>query len=159
MVRDGVTPGGEPAAQVDRALFDLMRRLNSRALARECAEACGTPTNDVVPLLHAVADDTCGEVTVGLVAQRLAIDPSRASRAVAAAIEAGHVTRLASQADGRRSVLVLTETGDKILTEAEQFRRDWFDRVMGEWPARDRAEFARLFTAFVEGIQNPGHSH
>jgi DNA-binding MarR family transcriptional regulator len=136
-------------------LFDLLRRMNSRAMARECAEACGTPPNDVVPLLHAVADETCGEVTVGLVAQRLAIDPSRASRAVAAAIEAGYVTRLASQADGRRSVLALTEAGNKILNEAERFRRDWFDRVMGDWPAGDRVQFARLLTAFVEGLHNP----
>lgn len=155
MVRDGEAPGAEPAAQVDKALFDLLRRMSSRALARECAQACGAPSGEVVPLLHAVADDTCGEVTVGLVAQRLAIDPSRASRAVAAAIEGGHVTRLASQADGRRSVLALTEAGQKLLNEVERFRQGWFDQVMGEWPAGDRAEFARLLTRFVDGLHTP----
>src|SRR5689334_1994081 len=53
------------------------------------------------------------EVTVGDVAERLGIDPSRASRVVTAAIKAGYVRRLASQDDGRRICLELTPDGQR----------------------------------------------
>ncbi|WP_408907435.1 MarR family transcriptional regulator [Streptomyces albidoflavus] len=50
-------------------------------------------------------------MTVGFFADRLAVDPSRASRIVAEAVKSGFVRRVASQEDGRRSCLDEAERG------------------------------------------------
>lgn len=147
----------DPVADVDRAIYELLRKLNPRAVARQCEGNDGPAVPlGAVPLLQAVAGGECGpqgcEVTVGMVAERLALDPSRASRAVAAAIEAGHVTRLASQADGRRSVLALTPAGREILDAADHFRQSRYGKLLAAWPADDRTAFAHLLRRFVEEL-------
>ena len=53
------------------------------------------------------------EATIGLVAEEMNVDPSRASRIVADLIAAGHVRRDVSQSDGRKAVLTLTETATR----------------------------------------------
>lgn len=147
----------DPVTTVDHALFDLLRKMSPKAVARHCRGGHAMPPHlDVVPLLQVVAGGHCtgdvSEVTVGMVAERLAIDPSRASRWVSATIEAGHLTRLASQADGRRSVLAVTPAGQEILAEAERFRRLRYERLLAGWPAEDRVVFARLLTRFVDDL-------
>ncbi|WP_106397359.1 MarR family winged helix-turn-helix transcriptional regulator [Actinocorallia populi] len=93
-----------------------------------------------------------GEVTVGAVAERLEIDPSTASRLVGHAIDAGFVTRRPSTSDARRADLQLTETGLRVLESADEHRNAYVSRVMRTWPEADRREFARLLTAFTEGV-------
>lgn len=93
-----------------------------------------------------------GEVTVGAVAERLEIDPSTASRLVGHAIDAGFVSRRASAADARRADLQLTEGGRRVLEAADRHRNAYIAKVMRSWPESDRAEFARLLTAFAEGV-------
>lgn len=58
------------------------------------------------------------EVTVGVVAERLGIDPSTASRLVAETIGAGYLARLPSQMDNRRLRLELTDAGRKLVANA-----------------------------------------
>jgi DNA-binding MarR family transcriptional regulator len=93
-----------------------------------------------------------GEVTVGLVGERLAVDPSRASRLVAAAVKAGYVERVASQADGRRIHLRLTAAGLELADAGHRTRQRHFDRAMAGWSADERREFARLLTRFADGM-------
>jgi DNA-binding MarR family transcriptional regulator len=147
-----VTPALDPSvAAVGRALDILRRRLTPRGMRGVSERHHCTPGTDAIPLLYAISSDD-REVTVGGVADAMCIDPSRASRMVAAAIEAGHVRRLASQADGRRSVLELTDAGRSMLTEAERFWLGHYTRVMADWTDGERREFARLFTKFSEGF-------
>ncbi len=96
--------------------------------------------------------DKGGEVTVGAVAERLEIDPSTASRLVGHAIDAGFVSRRASASDARRADLQLTEAGERVLESADRHRNAYVARVMRDWPEADRREFARLLTAFTEGV-------
>ena len=56
-------------------------------------------------------DSNGEEVTVGLIAERLGIDPSRASRVVAEVVDRGYARRVASQSDARRICLELTPQG------------------------------------------------
>jgi DNA-binding MarR family transcriptional regulator len=65
-------------------------------------------------------EDAGREVTVGTVAERVHIDPSRASRLVSELVDKGYVRRVASQADSRRIVLEATEKGWAF---GEEFRR------------------------------------
>ncbi len=149
-----VTPALDPSvAAVGRALDILRRRLTPRGMRRVSDEHQCSPGTEAIPLLYAISRDD-EEVTVGGVAETMCIDPSRASRMVSAAIEAGHVRRLASQADGRRSVLTLTDTGRTVLTEAERFWLGHYDRVMADWSDEERREFARLLTRFSEGFSD-----
>lgn len=93
-----------------------------------------------------------GEVTVGLVADRLGIDPSRASRMVTNAIDSGHVVRVASQRDGRRIGLELTSAGRQALQQAQRFRQGLLARAMRDWTEHERAEFVRLFSRFTDSF-------
>jgi DNA-binding MarR family transcriptional regulator len=123
-VVDAVEEGGPPAAEAAAG-----------AGAAEGAEAGGE-----------------GEVTVGLVGERLAVDPSRASRLVAAAVKAGYVERVASQEDGRRIRLRLTAAGRELADAGHRARQRHFDRAMAGWSADERREFARLLTRFADGM-------
>jgi DNA-binding MarR family transcriptional regulator len=83
------------------------------------------------------------------------VDPSRASRLVQAAIKAGYVRRVASQADGRRVNLELTEAGRALSDELHRFRRRAFAAVMAGWTPEERTTFARLLTRFVNREEAP----
>jgi DNA-binding MarR family transcriptional regulator len=149
-----VTPALDPSvAAVDRAMRILRRRLTPRGMRKVSDEHQCTPGTDAIPVLYAISSEP-GEITVGGVAEAMCIDPSRASRMVTAAIEAGHVRRLASQADGRRSVLTLTDAGRRVLADAERYWLGHYTRVLADWTDEERREFARLLTRFSEGFND-----
>ncbi|WP_217712043.1 MarR family winged helix-turn-helix transcriptional regulator [Kitasatospora sp. NA04385] len=92
------------------------------------------------------------EVTVGVVAERLAVDPSVASRMVSDCIAAGYLRRAASQRDGRRTILELTDEGHLVLARFRAHQRSAFERITRDWPERERLEFARLLIKYVDSI-------
>ncbi|MES4906931.1 MULTISPECIES: MarR family winged helix-turn-helix transcriptional regulator [unclassified Streptomyces] len=110
---------------------------------------------DVLDAIEA-AEQSGAPATVSGVAAALAVDQPRASKLVAGAVEDGLVRREADQADGRRTLLVMTEAGRAMTDEVRRFRRSVFAEVMAEWPEADRAEFARLLTDFVGGLGRIG---
>ncbi|MEO3829937.1 MarR family winged helix-turn-helix transcriptional regulator [Actinomadura sp. B10D3] len=135
---------------------DLVKRI--RAQTSACADGRPLQLSNlmVVNAVAALGDDApadaeeAGEVTVGAVAERLEIDPSTASRLVGHAIDAGLVSRRPSPVDARRANLGLTEAGRRVKQVSDRFRRAYLDELMAGWPARDRAEFARLLTRFAD---------
>lgn len=146
----------DPAlAAIERAMIRIRRRQARRALGRAATEGLEQPPNlDHIEVLDAI-DEGGGaepEATVGDIATRLGIDPSRASRAVKAAIDAGYVRRVASQGDGRRICLELTDEGQGIVDHAHRFRQTLYDRLLNGWSKRDRNELARLLTRFTDAF-------
>ncbi|MGI9002109.1 MAG: MarR family winged helix-turn-helix transcriptional regulator [Pseudonocardia sp.] len=143
---------------VEQAMIRLRRSVSRRNLGRRAAEEVFRQVGAELGLsqlavVDAVEEGAAGpdhEVTVGLVAERLAIDPSRASRHVSTAIKAGLVLRVASQADGRQVHLELTDRGQRVAAAMHTARQRAFDEVMRDWSNRDRREFARLLTKFTE---------
>lgn len=103
-------------------------------------------------VLNIVEDGADGEVTVGVVAERLAVDPSVASRMVTDCISAGYLARAASQRDGRRTVLRLSPEGVATLERFRRHQRTAFEYITREWPERERLEFARLLLKYVAAI-------
>jgi DNA-binding MarR family transcriptional regulator len=155
VARPAQTRAAELAA-IEAALIRLRRRQTRRALGRAAAEGASPQVNlDHFAVLDAVEGGGPGEVTVGDVAERLGIDPSRASRVVAAAVKAGYLERVASQDDGRRSCLALTATGREIVDHAHRSRQAMIDEVLRDWSARDRADLARLLTRFTTALDAP----
>jgi DNA-binding MarR family transcriptional regulator len=143
-------------ALIERALGRLRRNQTRRSLG-QFAEQHQTARVDLslIPVLYAVEEAAAVDaegVTVGVVADHIGLDPSRASRMVSAAIQAGYLERVASQADGRRIQLRLTEAGAKLAASCHEFRQAYLGRAIAHWSERDRAELARLFIRFAEDL-------
>lgn len=145
---------------VERAMVHLRQNQARRSLARALERELGQP---IAPVRCAVIDAFeevargAGQATsVGDIAECLGVDPSRASRMVAAAIRAGDVVRVASQADGRRIGLALTEQGRSLAGVTHTVRRQAFADRMRDWTTSERREFARLLERFTQ--QRPADS-
>jgi DNA-binding MarR family transcriptional regulator len=81
-----------------------------------------------------------------------ALDPSTVSRAVTALVQHGLVRRTADPADGRASILRLTESGRVALSDTH--RR--YDAVLAEalagWSPQDLATFCALLRRFADDL-------
>ena len=89
------------------------------------------------------------EVTVGMVAEKLRIDPSRASRIVAEMVSREVLRREASQADARRIVLVMTEMGERLVAEMHSVKQAIIAEIVADWPEDEIASFSHLFERFT----------
>ncbi len=151
----------EHVKAVERAMVAIRRSQARRALTRLADRGDGADDSgsgvvggaavDVLDAIEA-AEQTGTPATVSGIAAALNVDQPRASKLVAAAVEAGLVRREADQADGRRALLVRTERGNARSEELHRFRRSIFATVMSDWTDADRAAFARLLTRFVESL-------
>lgn len=94
------------------------------------------------------------EPTVGLLAEELCLDPSRASRIAADLVERGLVTRGVSQEDGRRSILLPTEAATALMQDFLRAKWQHNVRIFQDWSAEDIAAFQRLFARYNEGVRN-----
>lgn len=94
-----------PDPGTDRTLLDLVGPALSR-LRRRTSGGRGDLTRNLV--LNVVADAP-GEMTVGGIAAEMGVTQPVASRTIAACIADGLMRRTASQADGRRTVVELTD--------------------------------------------------
>jgi len=111
------------------------------------------PTLDVAHLdtISAIAhkgDEAAQEVTVGLIAERLGIDPSRASRVVADVVDRGLARRVASQLDARRICLELTAKGQRFVEAVRRNKLEIFAKALGKWNERELVVFAALLDRF-----------
>ncbi|GAB1362695.1 hypothetical protein MASR1M32_19310 [Rhodobacter sp.] len=93
------------------------------------------------------------EPTVGLLAEELTLDPSRASRIAADLVERGLVARGVSQEDGRRSILNPTERGHALMQAFLGAKWQRNARIFADWTEDDIASFARLFARYSEGLR------
>lgn len=94
-----------------------------------------------------------GEIpTVGALADRLAVDPSTASRQVTHCVRRGYLRRATRQSDGRAVALDLTDAGKELVNDARRYQRAVFERVTDDWTNDEREEFARLFVRFAASI-------
>jgi DNA-binding MarR family transcriptional regulator len=144
----------EALAMIERAFVRMRRAMTRRNLgARMVRELGGGVDLSHLGVVDAVEEGpgaSGGVVTVGMVGARLGIDPSRASRVVTSAIQAGYVERVASQADGRRVGLRLTDAGRALAESAHRIRQRTFAEAMDGWTDDERRDFARLLTRFVD---------
>ena len=134
---------------VETAMVAIRRSQTRRALARS------GPTGGVDPAVFDVVDAVeglAGEATVMAVAAALDVAQPRASKLVAAAVEAGWLRREADQGDGRRSLLVRTEEGLALSERVHAARRARFAAATGDWSPAELDTFALLLTRFVAGL-------
>lgn len=94
-----------------------------------------------------------GEVTVGLIAETLRIDPSRASRIVAEMVAKNVLRRKASQADARRIVVIMTPLGQRLLAELRLQKQAIVEGIVADWSPEEIEIFGRLFEKYVSGFE------
>ncbi|ELP69454.1 MarR family winged helix-turn-helix transcriptional regulator [Streptomyces turgidiscabies] len=152
LVEDGVLNA------VELAMIRIRRRQSRRSLARPALRGMTEPldlnTLSVIDAVDEGRSESERDVTVGFVADRLAIDPSRASRIVADAVRSGFVRRVASQEDGRRSCLALTRSGREAVSAAHRTRQDFYARALKDWDPEEQLQFSRLLTRFVDSLND-----
>jgi DNA-binding MarR family transcriptional regulator len=126
----------------------LKRELGHRALA-DLKIGLELAQLDVLFAIEGATEefgDQVGETMVATVAERLSIDPSRASRLVAELVELGFARRAVSQADARRTIIVLTARGDAVVNAVRAYKLLVMGDFLSKW---DRAELA----AFIPSLK------
>jgi DNA-binding MarR family transcriptional regulator len=99
---------------------------------------------------------TQDETTVGTVADRLSIDPSRASRIVAGMVERGFAVRGVSQADARRAVVRLTNRGRAAVAAVQEHKALLLGDFLSEWSREELETFLPMlerFSGWSEGTE------
>ena len=111
----------------------------------------GAPTQRQLALLRTV--DTGLRVTVGEVARRLSLHPSRASRLVQGALGRGLVRRYASQGDGRRVELRLTPRGRKLSRSAAALQQRGVVRALRSFHPPELRQLGLLLTRLAVALE------
>lgn len=153
----GLSPAAaEAVASIDAVMHKVRRSIQRRDFGRQVMAKLD-PSLEVAHLdaISAIAhnpvwsaEGPVPEVTVGLIAERLGIDPSRASRVVADVVERGYAKRVASQLDARRICLELTGKGRNFVEAVRRNKLEIFARALGKWNERELVVFASLLDRF-----------
>jgi len=155
LVSNGLSPRAAQATlEVEQIMSRIRRSMARRELGRMAIADLGLDIDPIDLDILAVVE-SCGEggeVTVGTIAERLTVDPSRASRIVADAVAKGIVRRVASQVDARRICLELTETGLRHSLAIRKYKWQRFSEALGHWPEEDLVRFAELFARFSNWV-------
>ena len=94
-----------------------------------------------------------GPMRQGALADLMHTDPSTTSRHVAWLVEKGLVRRVADEADGRASRLMITENGHQALQELCAEREAAVARATADWDPQDLATFIRLFGRLIDDME------
>ena len=103
-----------------------------------------------------------GETMVATVAERLNIDPSRASRLVSEMVDQGFARRAVSQADVRRTIIELTGRGHAVVDAVRAYKFLILGDFLAEWEAEELAAFGPLlkrFGTWMDGIDPSTEKH
>lgn len=91
--------------------------------------------------------------TVGLVAEMMQVDPSRASRIVADLVSRGYVERSVDQDDARKTVLLMTSSGYGFLDEFMKSKWLLMIGTFDGWSEADIEMFSTLFQRYVRSLE------
>lgn len=147
--------GGPPLAAIGQAMTRMRLLIGRRFIGRMALKRIGTGLElsdiDAIGVIKRIGSEQ--EVTVGTIAEQLRIDPSRGSRIVADLVKQGLLERAASQEDGRRSLVKVTEAGRRVLEDIEAIKRETIAEATAGWSPEDVETFGRLYMRFTEGLE------
>jgi DNA-binding MarR family transcriptional regulator len=148
-------PAGEHISPLDAVgpAFSRLRRGTALAATDPMPRKDMTRTL-VLNILSEATERPGPEITVGVVAERLGVDPSVASRMVSDCISAGYIVRVASQQDGRRTILQLTAGGDDKLAQFRRHQRAAFEHITRAWTDEERRTFANLLIRYADALSD-----
>jgi len=144
----------EAVAAIDAVMTKVRRSVQRRDFGRLILERIDPSLEvshlDAIIALSVITSDTPqDEVTVGIIAERMGIDPSRASRISADLVERGYAFRVASQLDARRICLKPTAKSERLVTAVRQTKWRIFAGALAQWDQQDLVTFANLLERFA----------
>jgi DNA-binding MarR family transcriptional regulator len=137
-------PDGRPAEI--RALSDEFPRFIRLVHAFKGADRDRAALVLLFPLVR------LGPLRQGALAELVHADPSTVSRHVAALVEDGLVRRVADEADGRASRLVVTAAGLAAMETLRHERERLLERVTAGWSTADLTALTTLFGRLVDDL-------
>lgn len=171
-IRDVLSMNGSDAEmaeallRIDAVAQNWRRQIHKRELGHRALKALGLdidlPQLDVLfaiagPnfLSEANGDD---ETMVSTIAERLLIDPSRASRLVAEMVNLGYARRVASQRDARRSILELTPAGEAVVDAVHRYKWLLLGEFFSGWSKADIDAFVPLLERYSSWMRSSEHT-
>jgi DNA-binding MarR family transcriptional regulator len=159
---NGLSPrAAEAVAAIDAVMHKVRRSIQRRDFGRRILEKLDSGLevahlDTISAIAHSPVwgDQIKEEVTVGLIAERLGIDPSRASRLSADVVERGYARRVASQSDARRICLELTDRGQQFVEAVRRNKWELFAGALGQWKEDELVVFAALLDRFSGWTEN-----
>lgn len=140
---------------VGQAMTRMRLLIGRRFIGRMALKRMGTGLElsdiDAIGVIKRIGSQE--EATVGAIAEQMRIDPSRGSRIVADLVRQGLLERAASQQDGRRSLVRITDAGRGVLDQIEAIKREMILEATAGWTADEIDSFARLYLRFTEGLE------
>ncbi len=156
---DGAT--ADAVIDIDSMLQQWRRRAMKRELGQRALVdlriGIDLPQYDVLAAIDGPAPEfggEGGETMVATVAERLNIDPSRASRLVSEMVEKGFARRAVSQADARRTIIELTPKGTAVVANVRAYKYLLVGDFLSVWTKEELATFVPLlkqFSTWVDG--------
>ena len=154
---------GEEAARAVAAIDGVMARIRRNIMRREfgrimlaqVAPDLEVAHMDVIAAIGYRAEGDPDEVTVGLIAERLGIDPSSGRPVSADVVDRGFARRVASQQDARRICLELTPKGQRFVDAIRQNKMTLFASALGQWQESELIVFANLLDRFSNWATDP----
>ena len=146
----------EAIVQIDATMQRIRRSFAKREFVAEILKEMDGGTDLLqLDVMGAVShwhpespEDATREVTVGTIAERLGIDPSRASRLVSDVVDKGYIRRAASQSDSRRIVLEATEKGWQFGEDFRRRKGEMLSRALKTWTEEELVLFSRLIDRY-----------
>lgn len=153
--------------ELDAIVQAWRRRVRKRELGHRAIEELGIDLDlahlDILVAIDAPANEFAGcagdETKVATVAERLGIDPSRASRMVSELVSRGYVSRRASQTDSRATVLQLTQRGQMVVTTILAHKYLILADFLSQWTQEELAAFLPLMARFSAWSDQMNQSH
>lgn len=169
LARAGIAPAtADIVMDIDGVIQQWRRKAMKRELASRALLDLGINLElqqfDVLAVIVAPVEGQTEiqEVMVSTVAERLSIDPSRASRLVSDMVEKGYARRAVSQADARRTIIELTERGQTVVDAVRAYKFLIMGDFLAEWEKDELAAFLPLlqrFSTWVDNIEASTEKH
>ncbi|MFB7620232.1 MarR family winged helix-turn-helix transcriptional regulator [Kitasatospora sp. NPDC056181] len=139
------------------ALGLLLRRSTRARLYTRLTEGLGEAVDDLTyPVLSGLArTGACSAADLG---REIGLDRTTVTRRADRLEQAGLLQRQPDPADGRATLLALTDDGRTVVAATRQRLATGIEDSLATWPQADAQAFARLLHRFVdEGPFAPDH--
>jgi DNA-binding MarR family transcriptional regulator len=140
-------PVADSISEIERELTVLLRRAEAAIARRPLAERLVRSGYLLLSVL-----ETAGPVGIAALAEATAVDISTASRQILPLERQQVVRRLANPADGRGSLIEITELGRERLQTTREDRHRTYQELLGDWSEDDRIAFGRYLARINEAI-------
>lgn len=150
MTSTDTPPVAEGRVAEVRALSDLVPRFMRLIHALKGQMAGADRDRAALVLLFPLV--RLGPLRQGALAELVHADPSTVSRHVGTLVEQGLVRRVADEADGRASRLVVTDSGLAALDALRSEREGVLGRVTADWTDADLIALTTLFGRLVDDL-------